>query len=326
MQNRDGSISVIIPAYNAEQYIEQAIESVFDQTLQPNEIIVIDDGSTDRTPATLKKFGNRINYVKQENAGVSSARNRGIAESKSKFIAFLDSDDYFLLPEKLEKQVKIAQKKNCDIVISGWLVINKNHRPIAERKPWKIIPKLNLFNWLRFQGVLPSAMLFRRSALQKVDGFDMNLSHAEDIDLVLRMSLAGSQTEWLEEVSVAYRQHEGSLTRKVSEQSVGMNKLWKSFFSRSDLPFHVRRIENPVKFSSEVWIAFRAFSGGNYSLMKEHLLRSVAFSNLKKAGLLWEWVHRFIAFSLSETSEKLDVENFVKIKEWRELERNFLGI
>lgn len=321
-----GSVSVVIPAYNAEDFLSRAIESILAQTLAPKEIIVIDDGSTDRTVEIVEGFGDKIKLISQENAGVSAARNKGIRESTGEFIAFLDSDDYFLLPTKLEEQIEIAQETSADIVISGWLVIDEKETPIIERKPWNKIPKLDLYNWLRFQGVLPSAMLFRCSALLKVAGFDEDLRHAEDIDLVLRMSLAGFRTKWLEKVVVAYRQHSGSLTRRLPEQAASIRKLWHRFFGRDDLPFHVKRVEIPIMFSTEVWIAFRAFQGGDLTLMKKQLIRSLEFTKFNKTGVLWEWIRGFIALSIVETGEKLNVNYLTESPEWRELENSVLEI
>jgi glycosyltransferase involved in cell wall biosynthesis len=104
----DFSVSVVIPAYNAEQSIRQAIDSVLNQTLQPNEIIVVDDGSTDHTAEIAKSYP-EISYVFQENGGVSAACNTGIKNVKNRWIAFIDSDDIWL-PQKLELQISLLQR------------------------------------------------------------------------------------------------------------------------------------------------------------------------------------------------------------------------
>ncbi len=87
------AVSVVIPAYNAEKYIGRAIDSVLAQTRQPDEIIVVDDGSTDNTPNAIKSYGSKVYYIHQENGGASVARNTGIEAAKSEWIAFLDADD-----------------------------------------------------------------------------------------------------------------------------------------------------------------------------------------------------------------------------------------
>ncbi|QYO66339.1 glycosyltransferase family 2 protein [Leptolyngbya sp. 7M] len=99
-------ISVVIPTYNYGRYIAEAIGSALGQSLAPAEIIVVDDGSADDTAAVVAGFGDAVKYIRQENAGVSAARNRGVAGSSGELIAFLDADDIWE-PTKLEKQAAL---------------------------------------------------------------------------------------------------------------------------------------------------------------------------------------------------------------------------
>ncbi len=99
-------ISVIIPTYNSARFLPEAVQSALYQTLSPDEVIVVDDGSTDNTEDVLEPFRGRVHYIRQENQGPAVARNRGIAEAKGDLIAFLDADDVWL-PEKSELQVKV---------------------------------------------------------------------------------------------------------------------------------------------------------------------------------------------------------------------------
>ncbi|MFS8117396.1 MAG: glycosyltransferase family 2 protein, partial [Microcoleus sp.] len=116
-------VSVIIPAYNGDRYIVQAVESVFAQTYTNWEIIVVDDGSTDETHQVLQPYLDKIRYIYQENRGVAAARNRGIQEAKGEFIAFLDQDDFFL-PDKLAAQIALfRQQPSLGIVNSGWRLV-----------------------------------------------------------------------------------------------------------------------------------------------------------------------------------------------------------
>lgn len=102
-------ISVIIPVYNREKYVSEAIESVLKQTYQFLDIIVIDDGSTDKSAEIIKSFGSKIRYFYQENSGISSALNHGLKVAKGEFIAFLDSDDLWT-ENKLNLQIKVLKK------------------------------------------------------------------------------------------------------------------------------------------------------------------------------------------------------------------------
>ncbi len=100
------NVSVVIPTYNAASWIAETLESVLAQTVQPAEIIVVDDGSTDDTAVVLDPYQNRIRHICQDNAGVSAARNRAIEAANGEFIAFLDSDDIWH-PQKLEYQMDV---------------------------------------------------------------------------------------------------------------------------------------------------------------------------------------------------------------------------
>ena len=104
-------VSIIIPAYNVEKYVQEAIDSALSQIYKDIEIIVVDDGSTDNTKKVLNPYikKGQIHYIYQENKGLSSARNTGIRAAKGGYIAFLDSDDLFL-PEKMQRQVDFLEK------------------------------------------------------------------------------------------------------------------------------------------------------------------------------------------------------------------------
>lgn len=108
------NVSVVIPAYNAQEYIGRAIDSVLAQTLKPKEIIVVDDGSTDETAKVVKSFGLQVHFIHQENAGASVARNTGIKTATAEWVAFLDSDDEWLT-DKLQRQTEHL-KANPDLV------------------------------------------------------------------------------------------------------------------------------------------------------------------------------------------------------------------
>jgi len=110
-------VSVIIPAYNSGPYLTETIESVLRQTYPHREIIVVDDGSTDDTPARVARYGPALTYIRQAQGGVGAARNRGVAAARGDYIALLDHDDLWV-PEKLEVQVEVAARHPA----SGMLV------------------------------------------------------------------------------------------------------------------------------------------------------------------------------------------------------------
>lgn len=181
-------VSVAIPTYNHANYLGKAIDSVLAQTKPAMEVIVVDDGSTDGTAALAGTYGDRIRYVYQKNRGLSAARNRGTAEARGKWIAFLDSDDWWE-PQKLAKQ-QAALEANPEAVLcyTGVSV----HRPdgsvdlVTPTPPERIMPLLRLQNCVTGSG---SAVCIRRDVLTSIGGFNENLTAYEDWDAWIRLAI-----------------------------------------------------------------------------------------------------------------------------------------
>lgn len=204
-------ISVVIPAYNAAHLIEDALQSVFAQTYQPREIIVVDDGSCDDTVAVVRRHVEFVKLVRQRNAGAASARNTGIEHATGDWIAFLDADDTWV-PTKLERQAAfIASHPEVILVYSGFLM-DDGKGLIREIPPF---PPAKLWPALRYRSpILPSSVVVQKSALLRVGGFDAMLPQAEDWDLTFRLFRAhpagsfGATTEAL----CCYRRWGGNQT------------------------------------------------------------------------------------------------------------------
>ena len=183
----DPIVSVIIPVFNRSTLVIEAIDSVLEQTFNNFELIIVDDGSTDDVKIVLNQYGNRLIYIKQDNKGVSAARNKGISMAKGDFLAFLDSDDLWL-PEKLSRQVEffsenpnamICQTEEVWIRDGGRVNPKKRHR-----KPSGMIFEPSLSLCL----VSPSAVMMRKELFEEVGVFDESLPACEDYDLWLRIS------------------------------------------------------------------------------------------------------------------------------------------
>jgi glycosyltransferase involved in cell wall biosynthesis len=177
-------ISIVIPAYNAERYIGEALESVFAQTMAPYEIIVVDDGSTDRTAEIVRSFDKEVHYIKQQNQGVSVARNTGIQAATGDWIALLDSDD-LLRPEKIERQIaRIESTPNLVVVYSAFTFLYADGATVES----PVFPAQNLWPALRYRTpILPSTAIIRRSALDEVGAFPVGIKYAEDWQIWLRL-------------------------------------------------------------------------------------------------------------------------------------------
>ncbi len=180
-------VSVIIPTYNRGWIIKEAIDSVLAQDYVNYELIVVDDGSNDNTHDILNSYWNNILVLRQNNQGVSSARNRGLAASSGDFIAFLDSDDIWL-PQKLSLQVDFFNS-NPDALICQteeiWIRNNVRVNPKKRHeKPSGMIFEPSLSLCL----VSPSAVMIKMSLFEEVGLFDETLPACEDYDLWLRIS------------------------------------------------------------------------------------------------------------------------------------------
>ena len=176
--------SVIIPAYNAEQYIATAIESCLSQTYSPHEIIVVDDGSTDNTAKIAESFPSPVRVIRQErNMGLPTARNCGVQASTGDWLAFLDADDWFL-PEKLERQRRCALEHEDAILIYTGFLISLN----GVESPARFNPPSVLEPMLRYRCAFHvGTVALRRDAFDSVCGFDPNLRVCEDWDLWQRL-------------------------------------------------------------------------------------------------------------------------------------------
>jgi glycosyltransferase involved in cell wall biosynthesis len=182
----DPLVSVIIPTYNRGWIVRDAIDSVLGQTYADFELIVVDDGSSDRTPQILDAYGDRLRVICQANQGVSAARNRGIGDSSGPLIALLDSDDIWL-PKKLAVQVDFFKRNPAALIcqteeiwIRNGLRVNPGKR---HRKPSGMIFERSLELCL----VSPSAVMVQRELFEKVGQFDESLPACEDYDLWLRV-------------------------------------------------------------------------------------------------------------------------------------------
>jgi glycosyltransferase involved in cell wall biosynthesis len=183
-------VSVVIPAWNAAPCLPRAIDSVLAQTWARREIIVVDDGSTDESPALLAGYGGQLRVLSQANAGPSSARNRGLREARGQYVAFLDADDHWL-PEKLERQVALLDAHpEIGFCSTATRVIDARGEPVRDW-PCSDAPEPLLETlFLRSAAVSgsTSGVLARRELLLEAGGFDERLRGFEDPDLWIRLA------------------------------------------------------------------------------------------------------------------------------------------
>jgi glycosyltransferase involved in cell wall biosynthesis len=206
-------VSVIIPLFNKEQFIEQTLQSVLDQSYKHLECIIVDDGSTDNGKQITQKFIDRNNLswklISQQNAGQTKARNHGIRLSGGEYLAFLDSDDLWA-PTKIQSQVDVMIKNpGCVLVLSAYAIFDgRTSRPRVVRH--KRSKRMNS-QWLDmrgFGGGLESLGLVRRSTIDEIGMFDEELSTSSGLDLSLRLAQRG-EIVLLRQIGLYYRISDG---------------------------------------------------------------------------------------------------------------------
>ncbi|MCC6447783.1 MAG: glycosyltransferase [Chitinophagaceae bacterium] len=228
-------VSVIIPCYNAAKYIGETILSVKNQTYKNVEIIIVDDGSTDHSSAIINQYIDQCNikYIYQENAGVSIARNNGIASSVGEYIVPLDADD-ILLTECIEKKLSHAILYDCNLVFSWVEITDEKLNPLdiwKGRGPQKMLDELFVFAPPAI--ISPSSTLINRKVFDEVGFFDKNLSVSADLDLWIRIAMTNKIGKINEALS-KYRLVPGSMNTNTKKQVKDMNIIFCKYKSNPD--------------------------------------------------------------------------------------------
>ena len=210
---RTPQLTVVIPVYNGARWLRECLDSVSDQSMTDWEAVVVDDGSTDDSPAILDAHAqrdSRFRIVRQSNAGVSSARNQGLAMASTGLIAFFDGDDV-MYPESLEKRYDLIRSSGAELVYAGHEFIDEssNVTGLSADSDLQSDPLEVLY---RSPGLAIQTVLAQKSAIDKVGGFDTSLTHGEDWDLWIRLARAGCVFRYAAFVANGYRVHDVSAT------------------------------------------------------------------------------------------------------------------
>jgi glycosyltransferase involved in cell wall biosynthesis len=205
-------VSVVIPCYNQGHFLAEAIESVRNQTYRQFEIIVVDDGSTDNSALTARKYGD-LRYIWQTNQGLAAARNTGLRESKGEYLVFLDADDR-LRPEALDTGLQCLRRhRECGFVFGRYILIAGNGTALQYYPPsWPthdVYIALLHCNYI----AMHATVMYRRDAIEFVGGFDPLLKASEDYDLYFRI-LQKYTAKDHDTVVAEYRQHTANMSRE----------------------------------------------------------------------------------------------------------------
>lgn len=271
-------ISVIIPTYNYGRFIADAIKGVLAQTYPIEEIIVIDDGSTDDTAEIVAGFVPQVKYFKQENSGVCAARNNGVKRSSGDYIAFLDADDIWH-PEKIAKQIKrFEEDAEIGLVHCGMREFDNESGETVQlhlegEEGW-IADDLLLFEKPAIAGC-GGAILISRKAFSESGEFDTNLIVAEDWDFCYRVARK-FKVGFVREVLMDYRNHGKNAHSDVAELERSMGAFYKKTFQTDDEKILNLRKRAYGNFHTK--LAGSYFFVGDYPKFIKHSFKSVQMS------------------------------------------------
>jgi len=243
-------ISCVVPVFNGERYLKEALDTILAQTYRPLEIIVADDGSTDGTAAVVAGYGASVRYLSQPNAGPAAARNLGLGTTRGAFVAFLDADDLWH-PEKLARQMtRFAARPDLDLGVThacNFWIPELRERAARYRDHPRMAGSL--------PGYSPVTLLARRTVFDAVGGFDVTLPVGEDTDWFLRAAEHAAVMELLPDVLVYRRLHHTNmgwraLPRNSREREVFVRVIKASLDRRRRLDAGTIR---PYPFSASDW-------------------------------------------------------------------------
>jgi glycosyltransferase involved in cell wall biosynthesis len=307
-------ISVLVAAYNRAHTLRRCIDSILMQTFPLKEIIVVDDGSTDGTAQLTAAYGDAIVYRRVERQGPSRARNTALALSRGRWVAFLDSDDYYLDPDVLAAHLqRFADEPALDAVSAGWRIVDRNGGPLADVRPWEQAAVFDLESFLMWKPAYLGAKMFRREILERVGGLDPSFEAAVDTDLILRILLAGGKFGWLRRIVYAYRQSPDAMMVNAPRQAKYLRMAIDRTFAAEGLPAAVRAIQDDVIYATEIWLAWYLRSRGFSGQAADALARARPHHRERPFVQLKNWWREFLRYASAGGIPSIRPEEFLDV-------------
>ena len=292
-------VSIIIPCYNAEKWLTEAIDSCLNQTYSNIEVIVVDDGSTDGSLDIIKSYGNKIIWETGKNQGGNHARNRGFALSKGAYIQFLDADDY-ILPKKIARQVDFLEQHDVDVVYGDWR--HQQHLSTGEviLEDLKISGQQDdiLAALLSDWWVSPACLLFKRQAVQKTNGWDEKLKAGQDRDFFLSVVMSGAK--------VAYQPGCYSIYRRYGNVTVSSSS--KTRYLENQLLIN-RKVENNLNQSGKLSKKYKQALAQSYFLLARAYLEIAPNRYQELLNKVFSLSPNFKAHSANRTVMYIFIQN-----------------
>jgi glycosyltransferase involved in cell wall biosynthesis len=312
MTDTQPAVSVIVPCYRVTEYVPEALDSLRAQTFRNFETIVINDGCPDTAnlERALEPYRSEIVYIKQENAGLAGARNRGITAARSSLVALLDADDVWE-PDYLAVQTGILRARpEIDVLSPNAVYFGAGAGSWSGRKFMDMFPRVDEPT---FQDILSGrcfvfvGVAARREALMRVGLFDSELRAAEDLDLWLRLAKAGAKLNCHSQPLVRYRIREGSLSDdRIALARAAIRVYRKLLDANHVVEEESREIQNAIRIQDamiDLRLGRKALYAGNRDealrrlaraneALNNHKLRAAIFMLRVWPGLLYSYIHR----------------------------------
>lgn len=290
-------VSVVITTYNSMDYIPETLESVLRQTFTNFEVWLVNDGSSDHIVQWASELVDpRVKFISQENQGVSSARNTGIAHAQGEYVAFLDGDDLWE-PTKLEKQVRCLEANPEVGLVYTWLTridwqSNPTGRVICSQIEGDVWEKI-----IEKNRVACSSVMVRRCCFETVGVFDKNLRFAEDWDMWIRLATRYHFAA-IKEPLVGYREHSNSKSKKYASKLQDFQTIIEKAFE--SVPFELLHIRNRSYAHINLCIAWKCLQGNDIDHKKADHFRRLATLHYPPVCCSQEYVRLRIAIALMQ--------------------------
>lgn len=300
-------VSIIVPMYNIEEFIEECITSLIHQDYENIEILLINDGSTDNTEYIAKKYANkdpRIKYFKKENGGLCSARNYGLKQSNGEWIMHVDGDDW-IDPQMVSTFLDTAQQTHADIVTGNLKFIYPNYSKVEECSHWSDDKNLSLANfisskWTTLCGTMQRKAIYNNYNLLSPE----NVSYCEDFHLMTRLCYYANKVVHLQQAFYCYRQRCTSIMHNMNAKTQN-DELWVysdiiRFFIKNGCYDYFKKTMawRSLKASQELSLKINKFNEfRNYNPDKKDFIFSCPYINIKLKLNMWCLTHHLSLFS-----------------------------
>ncbi|HLO51074.1 MAG TPA: glycosyltransferase [Kamptonema sp.] len=285
-------VSIIIPCFNAEKWLEEAIESCFEQSYTPIEVIVINDGSTDGSLDIIKSYNGRLTWETGPNRGGNYARNRGFELSKGEYIQYLDADDY-LLAEKIERQVNFLEKTGADIVygdvnyqyhLPDGKIVEENANILGVSGNCKDV----LASLLAYGCLPPIAYLFKKSTVVNSVKWDETLKCGQDRDFLISLLINGAKIVYQPGSYSIYRKY-GNVTVSTSNKALLVESFCRILAKAEAQLIQAGKLEAKYQ---------KAIAQAYYSMIKEYS-KNINFGSYCR--LISQSILMYVKFLVTET-------------------------